>query len=59
MQEPTLEPSLKKTVNLSKIFASNSLHHRKSRRVVNKDLHRDIPCPWTARDMSKKKWEGM
>ena len=58
MQEPTLEPSLTRPVNLSKIFASTTLHHRRSRRVVNKDLHRSIPCPW-ADTLSKKEWEGV
>ena len=56
-QEPTLEPSLKKPVKLRKIFASSSLHHRRSKRVVNKDIYRNIPCPWSD-CVSKKEWEG-
>ena len=55
-QEPTLEPAIDVPVDLSHILASNTLHHRRSRRVVNRELYRPIPHPW-GEGVARKDWE--
>ncbi|XP_064390453.1 uncharacterized protein LOC135338299 isoform X2 [Halichondria panicea] len=54
--EPTLQPAIATPVDLSRILASDTLHHRRSRRVINKSLYRPIPHPWGS-EVSRTDWE--
>ena len=56
IKEPTLEPSLEESVELSDILASGSLHHRRSQRVINHDLYRSLPHPW-GKGSTREEWE--
>ncbi len=40
-----LQPAIDVPVDLSRILASNTLHHRRSRRIVNKSLYRPLSNP--------------
>ncbi len=40
-----LQPAIDSPVDLSHILASNTLHHRRSRRVINKNLYRPLSHP--------------
>ena len=51
-----MEPTIHVPIELSRILASDTLHHRRSRRVVNKALYRSIPHPW-GEGTSRKEWE--
>ena len=57
VQESQPEPTILHAVNLSKVLASDTLHHRRSRRVVNRQLHQSIQPPWELINTSKKVWE--
>lgn len=45
MQEPMLQPAIDAPVDLPHILASNTLHHRRSLRVVNSNLYRPLSRP--------------
>eukprot|EP00731_Ephydatia_muelleri_P016880 Em0009g1304a len=57
VRESQPEPTILHAVNLSKVLASDTLHHRRSRRVVNRQLHQSIQPPWELTNTSKKVWE--
>ena len=52
-QDPLVEPAAD-TVNLSGALASSTLGRKRSERIINQKLHRDVEPPWG--DMALSDW---
>ena len=48
LQEPSLEPSLKKSVDMNKILTSSSTLPHLTQSLVKKDLYCNPSCPWAS-----------